>query len=611
MATETRPAARDRTKVFRTSALIAAALALVLVLYLLGRASPHGGKAGGLFGPIFAFFANQPFILIFLLVAAGYAGGRLTFRGFNLGATAATLLLGLGISLWASLRGVTFSVHDFASSLFFNLFMFAMGMKVGPQFLAGLRRGARSFIVLGLLVPLVSVGLAFVLRSVMHLPPGLAPGILAGANTATPGIGAAKGVYLAEGAAPATIANLSTAFAFGYCASLVLFVLMMKAMPRWFGSDPKKEALVLQREIEAGSKHPLPGTAESLEPVHVEVRVFRVEEPAFAGKTVEDLERALPHVAVEQLQHQGMPVERAQTQRIAIGDFLALSGPLPTLVKAGPLLGPEAPESSMRAIGMETVEVVAQSKRAVGRYVDELLSTVGRGFTLNALFRGGEEIPHGPATRVMRGDVFRVTGSQLRVKELEQTIGGRVVHASATTDVVTLALGLAVGAFLGAIPIPIPGLTLSLGSAVGLLLAGILLSILRTRNPKLGGPFPEPARQLLEDLGLNVFIAITSLNAGAGVIQAVRAGAVLPMAIGTVTIGLVPPLVGWIVGQYRQHMNAGLLTGAITGARCSSPGLRAAQEITESAVPALSYPVTFAISNVVITLFCYVLATLD
>jgi putative transport protein len=239
------------------------------------------------------------------------------------------------------------------------------------------------------------------------------------------------------------------------------------------------------------------------------------------------------------------------------------------------------------------------------------MRTVGQGFHLNALFRGGESVPFGAETEVKRGDVFRITGSGLHIKQLETTLGGHAVHSSVSTDVVTLALGLSIGAFLGTIPIRLGGLSLSLGSAVGLLLAGIVLSSLRTRDPRLGGPFPESARQLLEDLGLNVFIAITSLNAGAGVIQAVRAGALLPILVGTLVVGLIPPVVGWAVGQYRHRMNAGLLTGAISGARCSSPGLRTAQEDTESTIPALSYPVTFAISNVVVTLGCYVMATLD
>jgi putative transport protein len=149
------------------------------------------------------------------------------------------------------------------------------------------------------------------------------------------------------------------------------------------------------------------------------------------------------------------------------------------------------------------------------------------------------------------------------------------------------------------------------GSAVGLLLVGIVLSILRTRQPGLGGPFPEPARRLLEDLGLNVFVAVMGLNAGSGVVKALSGGALAPILIGTLVVGFVPAVVAWVVGAFAFKMNGALLLGAVAGGRCNSAGLRAAQETSRSNVPALSYPVTFALSNVVLTTMTYVFAMID
>jgi putative transport protein len=136
----------------------------------------------------------------------------------------------------------------------------------------------------------------------------------------------------------------------------------------------------------------------------------------------------------------------------------------------------------------------------------------------------------------------------------------------------------------------------------------VAFSALRTRNPALGGPFPEPARQLFEDLGLNVFVAVLGLNAGLGVVKAIESGAIVPVLIGSVVLGLLPPLVGWALGQYRLKMNIAELLGAVAGARCSSPGMRAAQETAHSAAPAIAYPVTFAISNVLLTIMSYLFA---
>jgi putative transport protein len=145
---------------------------------------------------------------------------------------------------------------------------------------------------------------------------------------------------------------------------------------------------------------------------------------------------------------------------------------------------------------------------------------------------------------------------------------------------------------------------------VGLLLVGIALSVLRTRQPGFGGPFPEPARQLLEDLGLNVFIAVLGLNAGAGVAHALSGGALTPILIGCLVVGFVPAIVAWFIGAFVFKMNDALLLGAVAGGRCNSAGMHAAQESARSNVPAISYPVTFAISNVVLTVTSYVFALL-
>jgi len=136
----------------------------------------------------------------------------------------------------------------------------------------------------------------------------------------------------------------------------------------------------------------------------------------------------------------------------------------------------------------------------------------------------------------------------------------------------------------------------------------IVLSILRTRQPGLGGPFPEPARQLLEDLGLTVFIVVLGLNAGAGVAKAMSGGTLAPIVIGSFVVGLLPAIVAWVIGFRLFKMNTALLLGAIAGGRCNSAGMRAAQEVSRSTVPAMSYPVTFAISNIVLTVMSYAFA---
>jgi putative transport protein len=562
---------------------------------------------------LLSWFARQPFILLFLVVAAGYGLGRVKVKGIGLGATASSLLIALGLSLLGASLDVKIQVPTLASAIFFNVFMFSVGMKVGPQFLAGLRRDGGKFIFFGLFIPFFCAGMALALRALMHLQPGVLPGILAGSTTATPGLGAAEAAYLTAGGAGGSevaLGNLSTAFAFSYCISMVAFIVLMK-VPDMLGRQSAVAAHTFEVELRGAGSSPLPGTAEEFlgGPLPVARRSYQIESPRLVGHRLGELRRAYPLVAIERVLRGGRLFEPADDVVLQQHDTLALYGRVPLLVMASMVIGPEVDLPELRDIGSETADVVVQRKEAAQRTLEDLAGDIGHGLFLNAMFHGGHQIPVGPGTIVRRGDVLRVTGASWRIKRLEAQMG-KVIRPSISTDLVTVALGLVLGGALGAVKIPFGPFKIAIGAAVGLLLVGIVLSILRTRQPGLGGPFPEPARQLLEDMGLNVFIVVLGLNAGAGVATAVKGGALVPVLAGSLLIGLVPAVVAWLIGAYLFKMNDALLLGAIAGGRCNSAGMRAAQEVSQSNVPAMSYPVTFAISNVVLTILAYVFALL-
>jgi len=565
----------------------------------------------GAIAHVLAWFAKQPFILLFLVIAAGYGLGRVKIKGIGLGTTAASLVIALGISLLGTPMGVKIEVPAIASTIFFNLFMFSVGMVVFKQILSGLRRDAGKYIFFGLFIPLAAGGLTLGLRAVFHLDPGMLPGILAGSTTASPGLGAAEAAYAAGGAAgdrSAALANLSTAFAFSYCLSMISFIVLMK-LPDLLGRDTPAAARALEAQIRGTASSPLPGTADEFlgGPLPVSRRAYQIENPRLVGHQLGELRRSYPLVAIERVLRGGQYYDPADDVVLQPHDTLALYGRVPLLLRASAAIGPEVADPELREIGSETVDVVVHNKDGVKHTIQELAADVGHGMFLNAMFRGGHQIPWGADTVVQRGDVLRVTGAKWRIKTLEQRLG-RVIRPSVSTDILTLALGLALGGALGAVTIPLGALKITVGSAVGLLVVGIVLSILRTRQPGLGGPFPEPARQLLEDLGLTVFIVVLGLNAGAGVAKAMSGGTLAPIVIGSFVVGLLPAIVAWVIGFRLFKMNTALLLGAIAGGRCNSAGMRAAQEVSRSTVPAMSYPVTFAISNIVLTVMSYAFA---
>ncbi|MHA7633440.1 aspartate:alanine exchanger family transporter [Corallococcus sp. M7] len=600
----------------RPPALVVGAVAVGLAAVAFAQGTGAAPAPHGFFGKLLGALGHQPFILLFLVVAGGYALGKMQVKGVGLGSTAATLLLGLAVSLWAyQAFHITYAIPEFTSTVFFNLFIFAIGMKVGPQFIGGLQREGRHLLVLALLVPLLSALLVYLSRFVFPLQPGLVAGILSGANTATPGFGAAQSA-LASGAVklPSGVtleearANLTTSYALLYSVSMVLFTVMAKVLPKLFGRDAMADAKAMEQQLAGEQQDPLPGTAESFlhgtAPLHV--RVFRVENPEVAGQSLGQLGPLAPRAGVERVLHAGrvyLPEDGLVLHR---GDEVAVAGPVGLLLNGPVRIGPEV-NSPLGDVRVETVELIAHQTDIVGRTLGELAETAGHGLYLNAWFRGGVELPLDRNEVVRRGDVLRVTGSHRRLEAMEKHVG-QGVRPSLVTDIITLALGVALGAFLGAITVPVGGVKFSLGSAVGLLIVSIGLSILRTHNPALGGPFPEAARELLEDLGLNVFIAILGINAGAGVASAIAGGTLTPILVVGLIAALVPPIVAWVVGQYVMKMNTAVLMGAVAGARCNSAGMRASQEATHSIIPAIGYPVTFAVSNLLLTLICYLFA---
>jgi putative transport protein len=284
-----------------------------------------------------------------------------------------------------------------------------------------------------------------------------------------------------------------------------------------------------------------------------------------------------------------------------------IEAPLEAHVKARDVLGPELADAEARAlVSMHTVDVVVGKEDAAGRSLPQLLTTLGPGLYPNAVFRAGVELPAGAATRLKVGDVIRVTGNDARIALLGRKVG-HVVRGTHTSDVLTLSIGLLIGAAIGAIPVPLFGLAISFG-ATAVLVTGIVFGWLRTRHPALGGPISEGARDLMEGLGLNVFTAVLAVNSGQAVWQVMSNGPIWSLIASCLIVSALPALIAWWVGRHLLKLNPALLMGAVAGARQNTASLRAAQEETQSAIPGIGYPVPLAIATVVLSIAGYMLA---
>jgi putative transport protein len=574
----------------------------------------------GLIGGVLDFLAAQPFVLLFLTLAIGTVVGRRKLAGISLGSTAGTLLVGILISLAAFLwYDIKYQVPSLLTTVSLNLFMFAVGLKVGPQFFSGLRLDGAKFVVLALVVVLLNFAIAFGASKALGLAPGFATGLISGSMTDTAVIGAATGAVESgsyrppEGVTPeSVVGNVAAGYAITYLFSLIGIILLIRYLPRLSGIDARKAA----REAEVaygGGEGALPvvgsDVAYAMPKLGVDVRAFRVENPAMVGRPLHELSIAVD-VPFLQLLRDGKVVDLNTDPVFQAGDIVTVVADVQRMLTRGQQIGPEVADEAARQIEMEVADIVVTRKELVGLSVKEVVERVrravfpgaeqaGRLAQVVGYIRAGEPFPAYPNTVVQRGDIARILGPKARIDQIGRH-AGMVVRASTVSDILTLALGLAVGYIIGYLNVVIDGIPISLGTPAGVMLAGIAISTLRSRYPLFGGPVSEGARSLLQDLGLDLFIAVVALNTAPNVAGAFASGGVIGILGIGITAALVPPVVAWYVGLKLLKLNPAVLLGALSGARFCTPDLRAAQEETGSAIPAVGYPVPYAITAVLV-----------
>jgi putative transport protein len=187
---------------------------------------------------------------------------------------------------------------------------------------------------------------------------------------------------------------------------------------------------------------------------------------------------------------------------------------------------------------------------------------------------------------------------------------GKVARPSSSTDLLTLAVGMILGFLIGAIQFPLAGSKVGLGNAGGLLVSGVIVSSLVSRL-RFFGSTPNAARNILEDLGLVVFIAIVGVNAGAGLISQLTGDVALKIFAAGFLVTTIPPVLVWAIGYHWMKINPAVLMGGVAGARShSGPAREAAKEIGSS-VPWIGFPVAYAISGVLLTVFGYLAMVLS
>lgn len=569
---------------------------------------------------------DNPELAVFLTLALGFVVGRVRIGSFKLGNVVGTLLAGVVVGQ------IGVAVPPAVKVIFFDLFLFATGYKVGPQFIRGLGRSALPQAALTVVLCVTSLLTAFTAAKVMKYDCGTAAGLLAGAFTESTVIGTAgdtiKRLDLPAEEKERLQNNIPIAYAVSYLVGTGFVVWFLSSLaPRLLRVNLREESRALEKSLSAipagaAGAGRAEGRDESKDDVEEDeagagevegeedtgrrsgyrewdLRAYRLKERSWSGRRIADLEESFApeRVFVERLRRRGRILAAGPETLLRAGDAMALSARRRVL--AGTLaLGPEIEDRALLDFPMVTREVVVTRKEMVDRSIAELAEEYGRGIALQQLTRGGEPIPFVASTQVERGDVLRLNGSEPAVERAGQAFG-YVERPSSATDVVFVGLGIVLGGLFGLLTIHIGNLPLSLTASGGALVMGLLFGWLRSVHPTFGR-IPEPALWVFDTIGLAVFIGVVGLGAGPGFVAGLKRTGPSLLVVGFL-VAVTPHIAALLFGRYVLKMNPVILFGACAGAGTVTAALRAIQDEAQSKLPVLGYTVPYAIGNILLT----------
>jgi putative transport protein len=540
---------------------------------------------------------EHPELAIFLTLALGFLIGRLKVGSFNLGIVVGTLIAGVVIGQ------LDIKVSPVVKSVFFLLFLFTTGYKVGPQFFRGLKKDALPQLAVTVVLCVTCLLAAFFSARIMGYDMGTTAGMLAGAFTESTVIGTAgdaiNRLAISAQEKAALLNNIPVAYAVTYLIGTAFIVWFLPNIgPKLMGVNLREEGRKLQAQI---------GSAEETEAgvqsafQRFAVRTYRVTNAKLFNKTVAELE-AVPkeyRIFICRIRHKEAIVEPESATVIHPGDTIAVMTRTEVLMARGTEIGPEVDDKPLLDFPQEFLDVVITNKALAGRTLRELAAfDFARGVFLRKHMRLGEPMPFTTETLVDRGDVLSLVGAKRDVERAAKEIG-YADRPAITTDMIFVGLGIFLGGLVGLLTLTIGGLPITLTASGGALVMGLVFGWLRSVRPTFGR-IPEPAMWVFDTVGLTVFMACVGLAAGPSFIAGLQKSGISLVFVGLV-VAVLPHLTSILFGRYILKMNPLILLGACSGAGTITAALRAIQDEAQSKLPALGYTVPYALGNILLT----------
>ncbi|QNS15089.1 putative transporter [Mannheimia bovis] len=521
--------------------------------------------------------------LLSLVAVLGLWIGHIKIRGVGLG-IGGVLFGGLLVSHFMAQFGVKLDAHTlhFIQEFGLILFVYSIGIQVGPGFFASLKHSGLKLNGFAVLIVLLSGVLVVLIHKLFGVPLPVILGIFSGAVTNTPSLGAGQQV-LAELSGENVTEMMGMSYAIAYPFGIIGILLAMWLIRIILKVNIDKEAEAFNQSQNQGK--------EQLSTLNV-----RLTNPNINGLTLNQLpDFDLHEVSYSRLKRgEELSIPRVDTV-LQVGDILHLVGDQASLHKMQIILGEVADVSvSTKGTIYRSERAVVTNEKVFGKQIRQLMLKGKYDVVISRLNRAGVElIPTGDMT-LQFGDVLNLVGRQADI-EMVMTIIGNAQSKLQQVQMLPIFIGIGLGVLLGSIPIYLPGfpVALKLGLAGGPLVVALILARIGSIR-KLYWFMPPSANLALREIGIVLFLAVVGLKSGGRFLETLLSSEGMEWILFGAIITFFPLMITGLIARIYAKMNYLSLCGLLAGSMTDPPALAFANEIKEgNGAAALSYATVY------------------
>jgi putative transport protein len=468
------------------------------------------------------------------------------------------------------------------------LFVYAVGLQVGPSFFSSLKKEGLLFNALSIGSIVLSVVITIIILKLSGTAPENMVGIMSGAVTNTPGLGAAKN-SLAEIAAAnpgKTFANPANGYAIAYPFGAIGEILVILLVRQFFKINVKKE----EADFEAKRLKAFP---------HPSNKKIRLTNTHFIGKTVEEVENAVGDIIITRLKYSGSHnvITPAPDTQLQERNVMMIVGLPDDLAKAITLLGRESTDSFILSEeDVSTRDVIVTNTAATHKSLAQLNFEADYDTRITRIFRAGAEYMATDDFVLHFGDTVRIVGPNSTLNNVEKRLGNSPKKLQ-EPELATIFIGIMLGLVLGSIPIAFPFLPvpLKLGIAAGPLIVAIFIS-------RYGGIaslhsyMNQSAILFMRDFGICLFFAAVGINAGKTLVASFVSNNGWMWLLYGVCITAIPALLQAVAARLFFKINYLQIAGIVGGTYTSPPTLTFCNSFFKSDIPAQAYATVYPLS---------------